>query len=170
MRDWMWCNSRNRPTYLHWGFHQDTGGAAITRRYWYFPLFLHFNNKLIWPHLEYIMQACLPNLVTNADCLERIQRFCEEVCEGFPLTAIYWATTPAGCALLKMMSSPQQCVFRRIGSGPQPLFFTLSVRQDWEGILSKVRRVLIGAYAESRPSQYDVLRSRTGSSLPHCRT
>ncbi len=34
-------------------------------------------------HLEYVMQACSPNLVTDADCLKRIQRLETRLVKGF---------------------------------------------------------------------------------------
>ncbi len=36
--------------------------------------FAPLNNTLARPNLEYSMQACLPNLLADADCLEQIQR------------------------------------------------------------------------------------------------
>ncbi len=66
-------------------------------------------NTLVRPHLEFAMQACSLNFVADADCLEQIQRL-------------------AGSVLLTQAPPPWrphsriQNVFRRIGSGPQPLF------------------------------------------------
>ncbi len=40
-------------------------------------------NTLFRPHLEYPMQACSPNLVADADCLEQIQRFAMRLIKGF---------------------------------------------------------------------------------------
>ncbi len=37
------------------------------------PAFAANSNRSVRPHLEYAMQACSPNLVTDADCLEQIQ-------------------------------------------------------------------------------------------------
>ncbi len=48
-------------------------------------VFAPIYNTLVQPHLEYVMQACSPNLVTNADCLEQMQRLARQ---GFPTTAI----------------------------------------------------------------------------------
>ncbi len=31
-------------------------------------------NTLVRPHLEYAMEACSPNFIADADCLEQIQR------------------------------------------------------------------------------------------------
>ncbi len=40
-------------------------------------------NTLVRPHLEYAMQACSPNLVADADCLEQIQRLATRLVKGF---------------------------------------------------------------------------------------
>ncbi len=40
-------------------------------------------NTLVRPHLEYAMQACLPNLVVNPDCLDEIQRLARRLVKGF---------------------------------------------------------------------------------------
>ncbi len=40
-------------------------------------------NTLVRPHFEYAMQACSPNLVAGADCLERIQRLATRLVKGF---------------------------------------------------------------------------------------
>ncbi len=40
-------------------------------------------NTLVRPHLEYAMQACSPNLVADADCLEQIQRLAPRLVKGF---------------------------------------------------------------------------------------
>ncbi len=40
-------------------------------------------NTLVSPHLEYAMQACSPNLVAGADCLEQIQRRGTRLVKGF---------------------------------------------------------------------------------------
>ncbi len=36
-----------------------------------------------WPHLEYTLQACSPNLVSGADCLEQTQRLATRLVKGF---------------------------------------------------------------------------------------
>ncbi len=40
-------------------------------------------STLIRLHLEYAMKACSPNLVADAGCLERIQRFATRLLKGF---------------------------------------------------------------------------------------
>ncbi len=40
-------------------------------------------NTLVWPHLEYAMQACSPNLVADADYLEQIPRLATRLVKGF---------------------------------------------------------------------------------------
>ncbi len=40
-------------------------------------------NTLVRPHLEYAMQACTPNLIADADCLEQIQRLATMLVKGF---------------------------------------------------------------------------------------
>ncbi len=39
-------------------------------------------NKLVKPHLEYAMQACSPNFIADADCLEKIQRLATRLIMG----------------------------------------------------------------------------------------
>ncbi len=39
-------------------------------------------NVLVLPGLEYAMQACSPNLVADADCLERIRRLATRLVKG----------------------------------------------------------------------------------------
>ncbi len=41
------------------------------------------NSKLVRSHLEYAMQARLPNLVADADCLEQIKRLATRLVKGF---------------------------------------------------------------------------------------
>ncbi len=43
----------------------------------------HLYNTLIRPHIEYAMQVCSPNLVTDADCLEQMQRLAMRLVNGF---------------------------------------------------------------------------------------
>ncbi len=38
---------------------------------------------LVRPHLEYVMQACSPDLVADADCLGLIQRLATRLVKGF---------------------------------------------------------------------------------------
>ncbi len=38
---------------------------------------------LVRPHLEYAMQACSPNLFTDADCLEQIHRLATRLVKSF---------------------------------------------------------------------------------------
>ncbi len=40
-------------------------------------------NTLVRPHLEYTMQACSPNPVANAGCLEQIQWLAKRLVKGF---------------------------------------------------------------------------------------
>ncbi len=40
-------------------------------------------NTLVWPNLEFAMQACSPNLVADADCLEQIQQLATRLVNGF---------------------------------------------------------------------------------------
>ncbi len=40
-------------------------------------------NTFVRPHREYAIQACSPNLVAVADCLEQIQRLATKVVKGF---------------------------------------------------------------------------------------
>ncbi len=40
-------------------------------------------NTWVRPHLEHAMQACSPNLVADADCLEQIQRLAMRFVKGF---------------------------------------------------------------------------------------
>ncbi len=40
-------------------------------------------NTLVRPQLEYALQACSPNLVADADCLEQIQRLVMRLVKGF---------------------------------------------------------------------------------------
>ncbi len=40
-------------------------------------------NTFVRPHLVYAMQACSPNLVADADCLEQIQRLTTRLVKGF---------------------------------------------------------------------------------------
>ncbi len=44
--------------------------------------FTYLYNKLVQPHLEHSMQPCTPNLVTDADCLEPIQRLPTRIVKG----------------------------------------------------------------------------------------
>ncbi len=46
-------------------------------------MFAVLYNTLVRPHLEYAMQACSPNLVADADCLEQIQRLAMRLVKGF---------------------------------------------------------------------------------------
>ncbi len=47
------------------------------------PAFAPLYNMLVWPHLEYVMQVCSPNLFADADCLEQIQRLATRLVKGF---------------------------------------------------------------------------------------
>ncbi len=107
-------------------------------------VFADLYNTLGRPHLEYAIQACSLNLVADADCLEQTQRLALRVARwGFPPTAIWRTTTPAGSSRLTPVSPPWrphsyiQNVFRRIG--PQPsLFFNLPLRPGLRGHPFKV--------------------------------
>ncbi len=46
------------------------------------PAFAPLYNTLVRPHLEYALQACSPNLVVDADCLEQIQRLATSLVKG----------------------------------------------------------------------------------------
>ncbi len=41
------------------------------------------HNTLVRPLLECAMHACSPNLVADADCLEKIQRMATRLVKGF---------------------------------------------------------------------------------------
>ncbi len=47
------------------------------------PAFAVLYNWLVLPHHEYAMQACSPNLVADAGCLEQIQRLVTRLVKGF---------------------------------------------------------------------------------------
>ncbi len=47
------------------------------------PAFASINNTLVRPHLWYAMQACSPNHVAEANCLEQIQRLATRLVKGF---------------------------------------------------------------------------------------
>ncbi len=40
-------------------------------------------STLVRPHFEYVMLDCSPNLVSDADCLEPIQRLATRLVKGF---------------------------------------------------------------------------------------
>ncbi len=47
------------------------------------PAFAPIYFTLGWPHLEYTLQACSPNLAADADCLKPIQRLATRLVKGF---------------------------------------------------------------------------------------
>ncbi len=57
--------------------------------------FVPLSNALILFNIEYAMQACSPNLVTDKDCLEQIQRITTRLA-GCHMTNDYvgWVSTP----------------------------------------------------------------------------
>ncbi len=72
-----------------------------------------------------------------------------------------------------MINLPANCIMKalkpnfawNIQSEPQPLFLFRSCGEAWEITLSKDCRVLVGVFAEKRPSQNGLLKFWTGSSL-----
>ncbi len=85
-------------------------------------------NTLVRPQLEYALQACSPNLVADADCLEQIQRLATGLVKGFRRRPYEERLRRLGLHFLRRRRlrgdlSRIQNVFCRIGSGPQPLFF-----------------------------------------------
>ncbi len=100
----------------------------------YAPLY----NTLVRLHLEYAMQACSSG---KSSFSTRVKLCCrrrlfganpavgDEARKGFPSTAMWGTTTSAGSTFLTQGSPPHsriQIALRRIGSGPQPLFYSAS--------------------------------------------
>ncbi len=104
-------------------------------------------NTLVHPHLENTLQICSPNRLFGAN-----PAVSDEARKGFPLSAIWGATSSAGSALPKKASPPWRPhsrirnVFWWIRSGSQPLFYSASAGQVWEVILWKCCRFLVCAF------------------------
>ncbi len=78
-------------------------------------------NTLVWPHLQHAMQESSQNLIADADCLEQIQRLTIRPIKGFHRLPYEERLRPPW-----RPHSRIQCVSLRIGSWPQPLFYSAS--------------------------------------------
>ncbi len=104
-------------------------------------------NTLGRPHLEYAMQACLPNLVTDADCLEQILRLATRLVKVFHRLPYEERPLRLGLhSLHRRRLSGDSIVVYQMFSGvlePHPsLFFIPPV---WPGFRGHVFKVLQGS-------------------------
>ncbi len=117
--------------------------------------FAAISNRSVRPHLEYAMQACSPNLVTDTDCLEQLQWLATRLVKAsvdchMRNDHVGWVCTPyAGVASVETLYN---FFFRRIGYGLQP-FFIPSMWQVLRGHPFKVLQSSFGNFKENRPFQ-----------------
>ncbi len=82
-------------------------------------------NTLVRPHFEYAVQACSPNFVADADCLERIQRLATRLVKAF--RRLPYEERLRRLGLHSLNRRRLRGDLRRIG--PQPLFYPEKVLQ-----------------------------------------
>ncbi len=95
----------------------------------------------------------------------------DEARKGFPRTTIWGTTMSAGSAFLIPTLTQRrprdriQNVFRGIGSGPQPLFYSACAAWLERSSFQSPRRVLFGDFEEKNPFQHESLSTGTCSPL-----
>ncbi len=101
-------------------------------------------NTLVQPHLEYVMQACSPNLVADADFLEQIQRLATRLLKGVRWLTYEERLRRLGLHFLNMRRLRGDLIGLRghpckILQGPsrgfrRKLFFFKTSRKLWNGL------------------------------------
>ncbi len=105
----------SNPATIHKVSFNDLSVFAFT------PLY----DTLVRPNLENAMQACLPNLVAYADCLEQIYRFATRLVKGFRRLPYEERLRRLSLHFLKRRRLRGDLIAAwKIKSGPQPQFYS----------------------------------------------
>ncbi len=122
-------------------------------------------NKLIRPHLEYAMQACSPNLIADANYLERTQRLATRLVKGFRRLSYEDSLRRLGLQSISrryLRGDFIACLLKDWIWTPAPSLFR-QCSKAWDVTFSTFCRVLVGTFAERPPSPYEPLHFGIGS-------